>query len=130
MNFLIPLLIASVVSAIAILPIPGREFTYSSGNEEDSTKGQAQAHNPTGVAPSVEILADKIIQCESGGDNNAVGDNGKARGIAQFHRPTFDWLCRLSGKDLNYYNAQDQRELLVWALENGRGYLWSCFRNL
>lgn len=94
--------------------LSGHSFTYTAENKENQ----------------FEILADKIIECESHGDETAVGDGGRAFGVAQFHKPTFDWLCKLSGKDLDYYNANDQRELLIWALENNRGYLWSCFHKV
>jgi hypothetical protein len=72
-------------------------------------------------------LTEDIIKCESSGIENAVGDGGLAYGVAQFHRETFNWMCKLSGKNLNYYNAQDQKELLRWALENGYQRHWTCY---
>lgn len=72
-------------------------------------------------------LTEDIIKCESSGIENAIGDGGLAYGVAQFHRETFEWLCKLSGKDLDYYSAEDQKELLRWALENWHGRLWTCY---
>jgi len=72
-------------------------------------------------------LTEDIIKCESSGIENAVGDGGLAYGVAQFHRETFNWMCKLSGKNLNYYNAQDQKELLRWALEAGYQRHWTCY---
>lgn len=71
-----------------------------------------------------------VISCESQWVETAVGDGGKAYGLAQFHKPTWEWLCKLSGKNLDYYNPQHQIELLSWALENNRSYLWTCVRRL
>ena len=81
-------------------------------------------------APEVSPMVYEIIKCESQWKENAVGDGGRAYGLAQFHRPTWDWLTELSGKDLDYENPSHQIELLTWALENGRAYLWTCARKL
>jgi len=81
-------------------------------------------------APVVSDMVYKIIECESSWRPDVYGDGGRAYGLAQFHRPTWDWLCELSGKDLDYYEPHHQIELLTWALENGRGYLWTCWRNI
>lgn len=72
----------------------------------------------------------RVISCESGWIHESYGDNGKAYGLAQFHKDTFNWLAMLKGGRLNYYNAQDQFDLLVWAIENNYGYLWTCYRKL
>lgn len=77
----------------------------------------------------VEVNEDvyRIIKCESQWKFDAVGDGGKAFGLAQFHRPTFDWLVELSGLEgLDYYEPKDQIVLLDWALKNNREYLWTC----
>jgi hypothetical protein len=74
-------------------------------------------------------LTEAIIKCESDG-KMVWGDLDKphkAFGVAQFQKRTFDWLCKLSGKDLDYYSAEDQKELLRWALENWHGRLWTCY---
>lgn len=74
-------------------------------------------------------LTEDIIQCESQG-KMVWGDLDKlhkAFGIAQFQKRTFDWLSQEYGKKLNYNSAQDQRELLRWAVENGHARLWTCY---
>jgi len=98
-------------------------FPTSSFMAEGSPQPEILVQQAIIVSPEVY----RIIKCESQWVETAIGDNGRAYGLAQFHRPTWDWLLRLSGKDLNYYNSQHQIELLTWALENGRGYLWSCY---
>ncbi|HQB18918.1 MAG TPA: hypothetical protein PL092_03145 [Candidatus Pacearchaeota archaeon] len=80
---------------------------------------------------ATKMLAEKIIFCESSGDHSKIGDwhyEYQAYGIAQFQIRTFDWLKGLAGMDyLEIENEQDQRILLEWALENGYGYLWTCY---
>lgn len=90
--------------------------------------------NSTTIIPTIseeekyfDQLTEDIIKCESQGIENAIGDGGLAYGVAQFHRETFNWMCKLSGKNLNYYNAQHQKELLRWALENGYQRHWTCY---
>ncbi len=38
-------------------------------------------------------LIDCLVKYESNGNPEAVGDNGKARGVLQFHKPTFKMYC-------------------------------------
>jgi hypothetical protein len=79
--------------------------------------------------PYVQVLADKIVDCESRG-KMVWGDLEKehpAFGVAQFQRRTFDWLNELRGTTLNYFDEQDQRSMLYWAISNGYGELWTCW---
>jgi hypothetical protein len=105
-----------------ILALPQKSFVV---------KGMALTEEFVGE-PAVVVGPEvyRIIKCESQWKEDAIGDGGRAYGLAQFHRPTWDWLVKLSGKNLDYYNPQHQIELLDWALENGRGYLWTCWRKL
>ncbi|OGP67098.1 MAG: hypothetical protein A2031_07940 [Deltaproteobacteria bacterium RBG_19FT_COMBO_43_11] len=97
----------------------------------------------------IDRLVDEIILCESGGQNNIWGDcdknipspyycktstcakkyHCKARGCAQFWRKTFDWFTGLAvRKDLKIESEQDQRWLLKWAIINGHGSNWACYK--
>lgn len=81
------------------------------------------------------MLVERIIQCESSNRHEGIwGDiNYKypAYGIAQFQERTFNWLAKLSGeKGLSWKNKQDQIWLLNWAIENGWGHLWTCYRKI
>ncbi len=98
------------------------------------------AFAPTSVKPQMiseeekyfDQLTEDIIQCESQG-KMVWGDltlEHKAFGVAQFQKRTFDWLSELYGKKLNYYSAEDQKELLRWALENWHGRLWTCYETV
>ena len=48
---------------------------------------------PVQKAPAItkeqELWLEKLRDCESGNNPNAIGDNGLARGILQFHKKTF-----------------------------------------
>lgn len=70
-------------------------------------------------------------KCESGLRHEGVyGDNGKAYGIMQFHRGTFDWFAKMYGKQMDYYSREDQIELAAWAFANGYASHWTCFNRL
>ena len=81
-----------------------------------------------------EIIIKKIIQCESEGKEDIWGDKNykfPAYGIAQMQKRTFYWLMGISGKkNMKWKNKDHQIELLEWALQNGQGNLWTCYRIL
>jgi len=67
----------------------------------------------------------KVIECESSWNSNAIGDLGKAFGLAQFHKPTFDRFC-----EGEYKNPFDQIKCFVkMAAEKGQQH-WTCFKLL
>ncbi|MFA6006148.1 MAG: transglycosylase SLT domain-containing protein [Candidatus Paceibacterota bacterium] len=72
-------------------------------------------------------LALAIAQCESNIRGNVFGDNGKAYGTFQFHKPTFKEFSAKMGEDLDYYNNEDSIKLAMWALANNKEYHWSCY---
>ncbi len=73
-------------------------------------------------------LVSKIIYCESRGKINAIGDNGLSYGVAQFQKPTFNWMKKKLGKRLDYKSESDQIELLSYALSKGWGRNWTSYR--
>jgi hypothetical protein len=90
------------------------------------------------VVTKTDAIVENIIQCESQnqmvwGDLNYYekGVNIRSYGVAQFQERTFNYLKGLANADqLNFYDRDDQVYLLKWAIENGYGYLWSCYRIL
>lgn len=72
----------------------------------------------------------KVIDGESGWNPNAVGDSGKAKGVAQFHKPTFDDFSRLSGIEGSYEDPYDQIKLMIWAFNNNLESHWTVWRKL
>ena len=78
----------------------------------------------------VNLVID-IIECESSGKYNAVGDDGVSVGIAQFQEQTFNEMKRLAHMPhLKWKRPIDQLRLMVWMLDNGFGYRWTCYRKL
>ena len=74
-----------------------------------------------------------VIECESSGNHEGIwGDCAlpyPAYGIAQFQKRTFDFLKRLAErKDLSYWDKNDQVWLLNWAMDNGFGHYWTCYK--
>lgn len=81
---------------------------------------------------SFEILKYQVGRCESGNNHKVKpGDDGKAIGKFQFHVPTFEWMKGLAGlPELKITSEQDQEILFKWAIENGYGRHWTCYRDL
>jgi len=76
------------------------------------------------------LLVSCILENESHFRPEAIGDNGLAVGIAQFHLNTFKTFRRLmgeTGKDLRT-NPEESIKILCWALSTGRGYHWTAYR--
>lgn len=76
-------------------------------------------------------LALGVAQCESEFKMTAVGDHGLANGVFQFHEPTFREFAKKFGDDsLQYKNLEHQVELAMWAISQGKGSHWTCYRKL
>lgn len=74
-----------------------------------------------------EVL--RIIKCESGGRITAIGDGGKSYGLAQFKERTFSWMKIAAGEPkIEWHNPEHQVRLLKWALANGYGKHWVCYK--
>ena len=72
-----------------------------------------------------------LIQKESGWNENAVGDSGKAYGIAQFWRGTFSSYAKKYGMDdLQYESPADQILLMVKMIANGQSYNWTAAKGI
>lgn len=69
------------------------------------------------------------FKCESNFNQKAIGDGGKAVGIAQYHKPTFDRFSKLIGENLDYYSVHDQIKLTSYIFAEYPQYRthWTCF---
>ena len=74
-----------------------------------------------------EILM-KMIECESGWNESALGDNGRAYGLLQFHKASFDRMAKAFGEELDYKSSSDQIRLASWAIQNGYAREWTSYR--
>lgn len=73
-------------------------------------------------------LMKKIVQCESHGNVEALGDGKRAYGILQYHLASFQRHEELLGEDLDYYSSLDQLKLGTWAISQGYGREWTSYR--
>lgn len=76
-------------------------------------------------------LIRKIVDCESGGKINAIGDGHRSHGIAQFQKATWDLLEKKYydkyNQHLDYQSSFDQIALLTFSVANGYGTNWTSF---
>jgi hypothetical protein len=81
-------------------------------------------------AMDANLMVD-IIECESSGRHNAIGDDGTSVGIAQFQKQTFNEMKVKAGMPkLRWKNPIHQMRLMIWMIDNGYGYRWTCYREL
>lgn len=62
------------------------------------------------------ILVKKVIDCESGWNNSASGDNSLSNGIFQFQKSTFYRMAKILGEELDYTSQYDQVKLGTYAM--------------
>lgn len=72
----------------------------------------------------------KVMWCESNYLPEAVGDNGKARNVMQYHKDTFIGDAKAMGENLNYDSYHDQIKAAAWSFTQGESYKrrWTSYR--
>ena len=73
---------------------------------------------------SAEIMT-KVIACESGFNERALGDAGYSRGLVQIHSKYHPTVT-----DAQAYDAEFAVEFLAKSLADGKGSMWTCWRLL
>lgn len=73
-------------------------------------------------------LIKKMVKCESEFKTTALGDGGRAYGLMQYHKASFERHAKLFGEELDYYSSHDQIKLGSWAVANGYGREWTSYR--
>ncbi|PIR45280.1 MAG: hypothetical protein COV10_00125 [Candidatus Vogelbacteria bacterium CG10_big_fil_rev_8_21_14_0_10_51_16] len=130
---------------IAAVVIPDKETKSQEVRalEEKKRKAcadEAEKHSKECVTALIETYAHEfevpkklaldIAMCESSLRANVYGDNGRAFGTFQFHRPTFDEFAKKFGEELDYYDNEDSIKLAIWALANDKEHHWTCYRKV
>ena len=71
-----------------------------------------------------------MADCESDFHPSIKGDGGRAHGLFQYHKGTFDRYAKLSGMTLDYYSYEDQAQLTAWLYVNKPESLreWTSYR--
>jgi len=72
------------------------------------------------------LLAEKIIQCESGWDYTAQNPNSTAYGAGQFLNGTWNYVQKKWGIELDRYNKEDQLYAMVRLLEEEGTRHWKA----
>jgi len=75
------------------------------------------------------LLAEKIIQCESGWDYTAQNPNSTAFGAGQFINGTWSYIQKKWGIELDRYNKEDQLYAMVRLLEEEGTRHWSASKH-
>ena len=77
-------------------------------------------------ANDLESVVIKLIECESGFNPNAIGDEGTSFGIFQFKKSTWEKFC--SG---NIWSVEDQTKCTIDILRDGGYDHWyNCFKQI
>lgn len=68
------------------------------------------------------VLA-RLLNCESGLNPRAIGDNGTSFGIAQFHHPERDWGITVE----QAFDPEFAIDLTARSISKGLGPKWTCY---
>lgn len=90
--------------------------------------------------PENPVLDERVVQCESQGVNISRPDSNNriSDGVAQFNRGedgtiqsgTWGWMEKLSGLTGDPRIPDEAIEMLDWAISNGYGPHWTCYRRI
>ena len=105
--------------------------------------GAAHAAKPSLVYPPLTSdLFMRVMLCESNNAVCKVGDDGISVGAVQFTEATFYRLGKLARKNLvrrgllrsseklHWLNTGHQLMVAHWAMSNGWGHEWTCYRKV
>jgi hypothetical protein len=102
------------------------KYSYEKGFRDGYAAQISDQHDE-----AVRYITTNITFCESSNRHEETwGDGGAAYGVAQFHKPTFNWMKNLAGHpEYNWKSKDDQLKLLDWAIRNGYGKHWgTCYK--
>ncbi len=99
-------------------------------NKELTVEGYITLYSSIYGSNKEELM--KVARCESNLKQTAIGDNGKAKGIFQYHTPTWLEFERQFRQDLDIESYADQSKLTAWAFSKGEKYKrhWTCYTML
>lgn len=66
-----------------------------------------------------------VVNCESGYQQFAVGDDGTSFGLVQIHQPAHPQITKEQAFDVNF-----SLDFLASNLSKGKGNLWSCYKKI
>lgn len=78
-----------------------------------------------GMSQQTLIQIERVIQCESSWNQNAVGDNGFSFGLVQIHLPSNSFITKEQALDPTF-----ALNFITDKFIQGRQKMWSCYRIL
>lgn len=111
-----------VISPPTSPPIQSIFITESPKRAPDIDILITDSANKYGV--DAEIMR-RVIECESGGNPNVIGDNGNSYGLVQISLPHHPEVLKEQALDPEFAT-----EFLAKNLSEGKGSMWTCFRLL
>ena len=122
--FCLILALVLALSAECVLTIvkPVVEETVASGEID-----QKMSSFDDDLPSLTDEMINWVVQCESGGDNNAVGSQGEI-GILQFKPKTWKFLSEKFNFEGDIHNPDDQKQFFLMAVLKGYGHYWTCWR--
>lgn len=114
---------------LAIILIPTAHAEAPSPTISEMTSAQLIEHYSELYGSSSNEL-EKVMACESGGNQKAIGDNGHSKGVYQYWEGTFNEFSKELGQKMDYNSSMDQIQLTAWAFSKGTDYKnnWTCYR--
>ena len=127
-RFLVYLFLLAVIMAVAIWTILYEAKPLTEANSPISECFYEQPRIPFHPKTiTLGTLVDKLIDCESGGNNEAIGKAGEI-GILQFKPATFKHFCvdRYGMKD-DIYHREIQKQCCQMMINDGLANHWICY---
>jgi len=122
--------VLGVIFLLAVVCYPFYPKTAHSGSDSLSDCFIEAPRVPYYPQPQTYgALIEDLVECESGGNPDALGDNGRAHGVLQFHRPTFEQYAPLAGViNPDIWNEEQQRRTANYMISIGEICQWTCAR--
>lgn len=115
-------------TVIGLCLIPSRPIIYESTMKPVELSPDVYLQKYARVYGSNLDELRKVMHCESSGKQRAVGDGGRAIGIFQFHKQTWDMFSKKLGETLDINSYHDQTKLAAWAFSRGLQSHWTCYK--
>lgn len=132
---IILLVLLTITAQLAIYHGRQMERAEAAAKLADAEARAQRLGNMLSVAQTqIEHLAivQALTRCESSNRHEGVwGDGGKSYGRWQFQEASFDYLADRAGlSGLDWQDARDQTIVGAWALTNGYGGWWTCWKKI
>lgn len=127
--FVIAILLTSVVHGKQFQPVEVKADQVMAQPEPEVPLSPTEYADKYAAQYQVDAsVFKKVMWCESNNRQESKGDNGRAIGVYQFHKGTFDMYSKKLGKTLDINSYQDQIELAAYMFSIGEARQWTAYR--